>query len=181
MQSNGPSRLLKNEVHQESGISKSFPASALAVTPEEKRKEYFTSRNSIAPGSEPESRAGQAGLTSGNIIAADRVPPRWMGPLDPRRIYAQSEPLAEIGCRQVEGTEEENEVSSGSNGTGKSDDVRKRTASAPLATTGGPESVTTNGSQGYNKIASNDIKIRSHEGLASPWIKAHAKTAANDI
>ena len=50
---------------------------------------------------------------------------------------------------------------------GKSDGVWKRTASAPLATTGGPESLIANGSQGYNTIASNDINIRSDEGLFS--------------
>jgi ABC transporter len=170
-----------DKVHKELEISKSFSTSALATIPEEKSKELLTRRNSIPITLEREFQDAGAKITNGKTIPADRVPPRRMGILSPRRKHTQSEPFVEMDCRQVDGAEEENEVGPGGDSTSKNADVRKRTVSAPLGTTGGPEAVATDGSQAHGRTSSNDSNTETEEGLASPRIKAPTNTPARAI
>jgi ABC-type transport system involved in Fe-S cluster assembly fused permease/ATPase subunit len=182
LQTNGPSRSIQDdEVRQESGISNSAPTSALAMIPEEKSKDCFTRRNSTSGKSEPKSQAAKADRASGTIIATDRVPPRRMSPLSPKRVYMHSEPFAETGFRQIDGTEEDNEVSSGGDSTSRNDGLGKRAVSAPLETTDRPESMTQRDSPGHNRTASNDISLGTDDGLVGRWIKSPPNTPADAI
>jgi ABC-type transport system involved in Fe-S cluster assembly fused permease/ATPase subunit len=181
LQSNGISTPINDDkVHEESENPKSFSTSALAAIPEEKSKELWSRRNSSPVKLEPETRGAATELTNGNTIPADRVPPRRMCLLSPRRENTQSEPFAETDFKQVDGAEE-NEVVSGGGSTSMDGGAGKRTVSAPLGTTGGQEAMATDGSQGHSRTISNDSNAETDEGLASPRIKAPANTPARAI
>jgi ABC-type transport system involved in Fe-S cluster assembly fused permease/ATPase subunit len=177
LQINGISTPTKSdEVHTESEISKPFSISALAAIPEEKRKELLTRSNSIPVTLQPEAQDGGVELTNGNTIPANRVPPRRMGILSPRRKNTQSEPFAEMDSRQVDGSDEDIYVAYGDGCTRRGGGAGKRTASAPLGTTGVAEAMAADGSQGQSRSNSNDSRVETDEGLASPRIKAPANT-----
>ena len=176
-QSNGISTPMKSDgIHRESEITRSFSDSALAAIPEEKSKEDLTQRNAKPGASELQAYNAGAHLTHGNTIPANRVPPRRLGVLNPKRGNTQSEPFTEPAHKQVNDADEKTELGSG-NGY-----PEKRAVSAPLETRGGVEAMaTTDRFQGHSRTASTNSNIETEEGFASPRIKAPTNTPARAI
>jgi ABC-type transport system involved in Fe-S cluster assembly fused permease/ATPase subunit len=87
---------------------------------------------------------------------------------------------AEIGCRQVNGPEDDSEAVSSYYTKNKDDDGGKRTASVPLGTTYGQETMDGDGGQVHSRADSNDSDAEIDERLTTPRIKAPANTPARN-